>query len=162
MRPRWALNPGPPSYMSGALPSELLGPTSSFQPSPVQVTSMILENLAEPEWISVPCQDKVLTDIVCVKELNLKQNKTINFAQIDVNLKLTLFLCKNDEFISSSRQCDGIKDCTGGEDDANCLCYINGVTVSDSHYCRNVCQDPKCSCADLFLSNNMPGCHKYE
>ena len=125
-------------------------------------TSMILENLAEPEWISVPCQDKILTDIVCVRELDLKQNETTNFAQIDVNLKLTLFLCMNDEFISSSRQCDGIKDCTGGEDEANCLCYINGVTISDSHYCRNVCQDPQCSCADLFLSNNKPGCHKYE
>ena len=28
MRPRWALNPRPPDYMSGALPSELPGPTS--------------------------------------------------------------------------------------------------------------------------------------
>ena len=41
VRPRRALNPRPPDYMSGALPSELPGPTSLFQPSPVQVTVVL-------------------------------------------------------------------------------------------------------------------------
>ena len=42
VRPRRALNPWPPDYMSGALPSELPGPTSLFQPSPVQVTVVLI------------------------------------------------------------------------------------------------------------------------
>ena len=34
----------------------------------ITCTLMVLENLAKPEWISVPCTEKILTDMVCVKE----------------------------------------------------------------------------------------------
>ena len=47
VRPRRALNPRPPDYMSGALPSELPGHTSLFQPSPVQVTVVIFYSKLE-------------------------------------------------------------------------------------------------------------------
>ena len=48
VRPRRALNPRPPDYMSGALPSELPGPTSLFQPSPVQVTVVSTMSVTTP------------------------------------------------------------------------------------------------------------------
>lgn len=124
-------------------------------------TAIILENLGEPEWISVPCGDKVLTDIVCTAEVSSKQRKepikTYSFNKFTLNL----FLCNNGDVISSARQCDGFNDCPNGEGDVNCLCCVDGKPLLNSSYCRYVCEYPRCSCSKLFFQNHKPGCNLY-
>ena len=133
-----------------------------IQPTKFNCTIMITENLAEPEWVSVPCTDKIVTDVVCIRELNScnksHKSKEIN---IETDIKVTTFRCANNEFISTNRQCDGHKDCLNGEDEANCLCFIDQHKVLDSNYCRFICHYPKCKCSELFLQHNKPGCHIY-
>ena len=108
-------------------------------------TIMILDNLAEPEWITAPCMNKFFTVIVCVAEDSLKQIKDINIKDQHLNVtQLNLFLCNNGEFMSSNRHCDGYYGCSEGDDGNVCLCYVDdigkylihifvGITVNIQH-----------------------------
>ena len=48
---------------------------------------MLLSNLAQPEWISVPCENKLLQDVICeVKgkgEVNMEPDINLKYAQDD-------------------------------------------------------------------------------
>ena len=46
-------------------------------------TSMLLSNLAEPEWVFINCNERLLNLIVCVKERNTKKNNsyTLNIVK---------------------------------------------------------------------------------
>ena len=122
---------------------------------------MLLENLAELEWISIPCADKILADIICVAENNTKERIEFISSKNISSIQITKFLCKDGKLISSVRQCVGFKDCPDGEDKINCLCYIDGEVVSDSYYCRYSCQYPACICSKLFYQTFKPGCFPY-
>ena len=130
----------------------------------VACTLMVLENLAKPEWISVPCSEKILTDVICVQENKVKGDTFLGFDQeiTDKKVKLTLFQCNNGEIISSIRQCNGFMDCSDGEDEKICLCFVRGKIIHDSHYCRYNCKRPKCVCSELFLQSHKTGCSQYK
>ena len=75
----------------------------------------MLENLADPERISVSCHKKLLTNIVCVMEDNdISSNQMTNAPQTFKPVTLTTFVCSNKEYISSTKHCDGVKDCRDG------------------------------------------------
>ena len=126
-------------------------------------TIMILENLVVPGWISVSCNDAVVSEIVCVTD-NTNTYKGINITKIKKMqvIKLTLFLCHDGQSISSSRQCNGINDCSDNADESNCFCFVNGRKVENSNYCKYHCQLPTCICHKLLLQGNYPGCHLFE
>ena len=126
-------------------------------------TVMVLENLAAPTWISVSCDDAVISEIVCVKENKITYNG-VNIAHVHrVNkAMLTVFLCPDGRSISSSRQCNGISDCADNADEANCFCFVKGRKVENSYYCKYLCQLPTCICHKLWLQVNYPGCHLFE
>ena len=46
-------------------------------------TSMLLSNLAEPEWVFITCNERLLNIVVCVKERNTKKNNsyTLNIVK---------------------------------------------------------------------------------
>ena len=71
----------------------------------IDCTLMMLENLAKPEWISVSCSEKILTDVVCVKENKVKGDTFTGFDPIktDLEVTLTIFQCGNGKTISSMR-----------------------------------------------------------
>ena len=102
---------------------------------------MMLENLAKPEWISVSCTEKILTDVVCVKENKVNGDTFTGFDQIktDLEVTLTIFQCGNGKTISSIRQCNDLIDCSNGEDENRCLCFVRRKLISDSHFCRYHC-----------------------
>ena len=62
------------------------------------------------------CTRSILTDIVCIADSNLKQREEPNQLEHLDRVKLNVFLCNNGELISSTRHCDGYKDCAEGED----------------------------------------------
>ena len=100
----------------------------------------------------------------CVKQLeklDLNKGQTLNYTTAENSIILTSFLCNNGKFIISVRQCDGIKDCLNGDDETNCLCYIDKQTILDSYYCRKMCQYPNCTCYKLLHQNHEAGCHTY-
>ena len=72
-----------------------------IQPTKFNCTIMISENLAEPEWVSVPCTNIILTDVF-VREFNScnKSHKSKNI-NIETDIKVT-FLCKIGEYMSTS------------------------------------------------------------
>ena len=63
----------------------------------VTCTLMVLENLAKPEWISVPCAEKILTYVVCVKESKASVDQYPGFDQKrkDLEVASTIFQCNN-------------------------------------------------------------------
>ena len=124
---------------------------------------MILENLKSPEWISISCNDAIISDIVCVKEKSvIYKGVNINNTQKLQKAVLTIFLCPDREYISSSRQCNGINDCTNNADEAHCFCFIKGTKVINSYFCKYFCQQPTCTCHKLFFQGNHVGCHFFE
>ena len=127
-------------------------------------TLMMLENLAKPEWISVSCTEKILTDVVCVKENEVNGDTFTGFDQIktDLEVTLTIFQCGNGKTISSMRQCNGLIDFSNGEDENRCLCFVREKLISDSHFCRYHCKKPECSCSELFLQSHTTGCFQYK
>ena len=90
-------------------------------------TVMVLENLAARGWISVSCNDAVISEIVCVKENNITY-KGVNITHVQKvhKVMLTIFLCPDGVSISSSRQCNGVADCSDCSDEANCFCFVKG------------------------------------
>ena len=130
----------------------------------IACTLMILENLAMPEWISIPCTRKILSDVVCIKENKVNRNEFTRFDQIKTDLEITstIFQCSNGKIISSMTQCDGFKDCSGGEDEERCLCFVRVKQISDSYYCRYKCKKPECFCSELFLQSHIAGCFQYK
>ena len=92
----------------------------------VTCTLMVLENLAKPEWISVPCAEKILTDVVCVKESMVNGDQYPGFDQKrkDLEVASIIFQCNNGKMISSIRQCDGFMDCSAGDDEKRCSCFV--------------------------------------
>ena len=130
----------------------------------IACTIMMLENMAKPEWISVPCTDKILTHVICVKKIKVNGDEFHGFEQIKTDLEITstIFQCKNKKVISSMRQCDGFVDCTGGEDEKGCSCFVKVKLIYDSHYCRYNCKKPRCFCSELFLQSHTTGCFQYK
>ena len=130
----------------------------------VSCTLMMMENLAKPKWISVPCAAKILGDIVCVKENQVNKDKSHGFYQKlqDFEVTLTLFQCTNGKIISSMWQCNGFKDCSTGEDEKSCSCLIKDKLSFDSHYCRYNCKKPECICSELFFQSHTIGCFQYK
>ena len=125
-------------------------------------TIMVLENLAALEWISVSCNDAVVSEVVCVKENNpYIPVKVINVPKLQ-KTRLTIFSCSDGESISSSRHCNGVNDCTNNVDEANCFCFVDGKKVDYSHFCKHFCQHPTCICHKLLFQGNYPGCHVFE
>ena len=59
----------------------------------------MLENLAIPEWITVPCGEKILTSVVCVSEDRGSGEIFLGFDQkgIDIEVTSILFQCNNGE-----------------------------------------------------------------
>ena len=130
----------------------------------VGCTLIMLENLAIPEWITVPCDEKILTSVVCVSEDRGNGDIFLGFDQEMTDIKVTsiLFQCNNGEIISSIRQCDGFMDCFDGEDENNCSCFVRFRLISDSYYCRYLCKKPECFCSELFFQSHKTGCFQYK
>ena len=124
---------------------------------------MILENLAKPEWISIPCFRKVLTDIICVKQFNESNNQggERNEELIYAALTSNTFQCQTGEIIALARQCDGYMDCKNGEDEKGCICHLKGYKVTNSYYCIFSCKRPECFCSKLLFQSHSGGCHQY-
>ena len=124
----------------------------------------MLENLAMPEWITVPCVEKILTSVVCVSEDRENADIFLGFDQemTDIKLTSTLFQCNNGEIISSLRQCNGFMDCFDGEDENNCSCFVRFRLIYDSYYCRYLCKKPECFCSTLFFQSHKSGCFQYK
>ena len=60
----------------------------SFHPNQVikkTCTSMLLSNLAEPEWVSITCNESLLNVVVCVKDKNIKNNNSYTFNIVKKN-----------------------------------------------------------------------------
>ena len=127
-------------------------------------TLIMLENLAMPEWITVPCGEKILTSVVCVSEDRHNGDIFHGFDQemTDIKVTSTLFQCYNGEIISSIRQCNGFMDCFDGEDESNCSCFVRFRLISDSYYCRYLCKKPECFCSELFFQSHKAGCFQYK
>ena len=123
-------------------------------------TLLMLENLAMPEWITVPCAEKILTSVVCVRENRKHGDIFLGFDEemTDIKLTSTLFQCNNGEIISSIRQCNGFMDCFDGEDENNCSCFVRFRLISDSYYCKYLCKKPECICSKLFFQSHNTGC----
>ena len=124
----------------------------------------MLENLAIPEWISIPRTEKILTSVVCVSKDREKGDIFLGFDQqmTDIKVTLTLFQCNNGEIISSTRQCNGFMDCFDGEDENNCSCFVRFRLISNSYYCRYLCKRPECFCSKLFFQSHKSGCFQYK
>ena len=130
----------------------------------VGCTLMMLENLAMPEWITVPCAEKILTNVVCVSKDRANDDIFLGFDQemTDIKVTSTLFQCYNGEIISSIRQYNGFMDCFDGEDENNCSCFVRSRPIYDSYYCRYLCKKPECFCSRLFFQSYKSGCFQYK
>ena len=130
----------------------------------IACTVMILENLAKPYWISVPCSEKILTAVACVKEHKVNEDRLAVFdkEKTDIEVTSTIFQCNDGIIISSMSQCDGFMDCFDGEDEKNCLCFLKLKPIFDSYYCRYNCKKPECFCSELFFQANTIGCFQYK
>ena len=127
-------------------------------------TIMSLENLVKPTWISVSCEDKIVSDIICVNEHTLIHTGFHHKSEVrSVNkVNLTLFLCYSGVSFSSSRQCNGINDCGDSSDEENCFCFVQRIKVTNSYYCKHFCEYPKCVCHNLLYQGYKSGCHIME
>ena len=125
---------------------------------------IMLENLAIPEWITVPCDEKILTSVVCVSEDKGNGDIFLGFDQevTDIEVTSILFQCNNGEIISSIRQCDGFMDCFDGEDENNCSCFVGFRPISNSYFCRYLCKKPECFCSELLFQSHKTGCFQYK
>ena len=127
---------------------------------------MILENLEDPEWISVPCDVRMIEDVVCVENKNKNKNIT-QFLNTKQNQStkhhkgIHIYLCKDGNYISSSLLCDGSKNCPSGEDEQICYCVKGNLKVTDFNFCSKVCRAPTCTCPTLFHQLPTGGCTKY-
>ena len=126
-------------------------------------TIMILENLLSPEWISISCNDAIISDIVCMNENHIiHKGVNINNTQKKQKTVFTTFLCPDGEYISSSRQCNGVNDCSNNADETNFFCFFKGTRVDNSFFCKYFCQQPICMCQKLLFQGNYAGCHFFE
>ena len=130
----------------------------------ITCTVMVLENLAKPEWISVPCAEKILTDVVCVKESMVNGDQYPGFDQKrkDLEVASIIFQCNNGKMISSIRQCDGFMDCSAGDDEKRCSCFVRFQQINNSHYCRYNCKRPECFCLEMLFQSHTTGCFQYK
>ena len=130
----------------------------------VGCTLIMLENLAMPEWITAPCGEKILTSVVCINENKGNGDIFLGFHQerTDIKATSTLFQCNNGKIISSTRQCNGFKDCFDAKDENNCSCFVGVRLISDSYYCRYNCTKPECFCSTLFFQSHKTGCFQYK
>ncbi len=136
---------------------------------------MILFNVANISWISVPCDQKILDkgSVVCMRRSNsrtfniIHQQRTIQFKNYykDIAEKInsgSTFRCLDGTFLSADVICDGVMHCINGEDESHCQCVLNGTLRNDSLYCATKCRQPWCFCDPLFIYNtNRGGCQKY-
>ena len=84
--------------------------------SSVSCPMMFLHNLAEPNWVSVHCNQKLLTQLVCVKD-EIGENNTFN---------------KNSKFVQNKHFC------TSNAILVNEICYeFHWVSNVDSPYVYN-------------------------
>ena len=60
-------------------------------------TLMLLSNLREPDWISIPCQEDLLAFIVCRKENTIKSKYNIS------KYKPSLYLCKSHHILVNNK-----------------------------------------------------------
>ena len=125
-------------------------------------TIMIMENLLKSHWISVPCTEKILSDVACVKEDKVNGNKLPVFKKTDIEVTSTIFQCNDGMIISSMWKCDGFIDCFDGKDEKNCSCFVRLKPISDSYYCRYNCKKPDCICSELFFQAHTIGCFQYK
>ena len=146
------------------LSSQLLQPMHIYN---LTCSIMILENLADPEWISVPCNVRMIEDVICVKNKN-EENKSvtqfINTKQeqsVKHHKRIHIYPCRDGSYIASSLLCDGSKNCPGGEDEQMCYCYKGNLKVTDFKFCSKVCLAPICTCPTLFHQLPTGGCSKY-
>ena len=65
-----------------------------------------------------------------------------------------LFLCKDDNFIPATYQCDGENDCRGNEDERNC----DHMKCSTHNNCTEGCLFPDCICTQLYHQCTLGGC----
>ena len=75
--------------------------TYSFHPHQVikkTCTSMLLSNLAEPEWVFITCNESLLNVVVCVKDKNVENNNsyTLNIVKKN-NICLKQYLKINEK-----------------------------------------------------------------
>ena len=130
----------------------------------IACTIMMLENLAKPNWISVPCTEKILSDVACVKENKVNGDKlpVFNKKMTEIEVTSTIFQCNDGIIISSMWQCDGFMNCFDGEDEKNCSCFFRLKPISDSFYCRYNCTKPDCFCSELLFQAHKIGCFQYK
>ena len=135
----------------------------------ITCTIMMLENLAKPHWISVPCTEKIISDVACVEENQINGSKwgidkwpVFNEEKPDIDVTSTIFQCNDGTVISSMWQCNGFMDCFDGEDERNCSCFVRLKPISDSYFCRHNCKKPECFCSELFFQAHTIGCFQYK
>ena len=155
----WNITPN--ALLLKQLASKYIQPVANVN---ISCTLMMLENLAKPEWISTPCTEKILTDIICVKQNRPNEGGFPRFDTKKIYLEITstIFQCNNGKIISSVRQCNGFMDCSDGEDEIGCSCFVSFKPKSDSYYCRYNCKKPKCFCSELFFQSHTTGCFQYK
>ena len=147
-----------------SLSTQLLQPMHIYN---LTCSIMILENLADPEWMSAPCNVRMIEDVICVENKTDENKNVTQFINIKQKLPtkyhgmIHIYPCKDGGYISSSLLCDGSENCPGGEDEQMCYCYKGSLKVTDFNFCSKVCLAPICTCPTLLHQLPTGGCAKY-
>ncbi len=118
----------------------------------------------QPFWIQVPCVAAITGNWVCKRELtNLSIFVNIKLAN---NLNLSSSICLGDQYMCGDQTCivdksvcDGVPDCSHGEDEQQCGCQKAGQWIYNSAICYTSCHKDNYTCGLLYHNDN--GCTPY-
>ncbi len=127
-----------------------------------QCTAMVLHLVKEPVWVQVPCNKPILRDWVCKKAIYPPKDKYMPLVLRDTTYNIHSmhnstcqsgqFKCHNGECILDVHICDGMSDCTTGEDEGSCnVCHDQYSHQLNVRYCRFNCGlSDTCTCNFLY------------
>ena len=100
--------------------------TSNQKPVLRQCYILPFFNPIKPHFRPIDCHKQILKYFICEKPI------TIGLTSPDMVVpfeRYGLFRCINGQIISTLFICDGCKDCSDGDDEFNCYCFINSQRI---------------------------------